>query len=303
MADRFHSAEIVKTQEGRQYHIGLAPKEVAPRVLLCGDPARAKRVAALFDQVTHEISNREYLTFTGTYQNLPLSVMATGMGCDNTEIAVIELAQILDDFVLLRIGSSGALQKNINLADLVVSTGGVRLENTSTSYVMEGFPALSHYEVLLALIQAVDTLHYPFHVGLTATAPGFYGGQARHVPGFPPRYPDLLEQLEKVGVQNMEMETSTLFTLAQLRPGIRAGAVCAIYASRHQNQFIDTETKSEAENRCIQTGLKALTLLAEMDQQKGKQSWWHPSVSSTLSPQAPQRKSKKKSSQKPSSKK
>lgn len=282
MADTYHSAEVVKTEEGRQYHIGLAPGEVAQNILLCGDPARAERVSKLFDTVTHRITSREYLTFTGTYKKLPISVMATGMGCDNTEIAVIELAQIVENPVLLRIGSSGGLAPEIEIGDLMVSTGAVRLENTSLYYVMEGYPAVAHYEVLMALIQSAGELKKTFHVGLTATAPGFYAAQARHVPGFPaPREPDLLEKLERVGVKNLEMETSTLFTLAQLKKGIRAGCVCAIYANRHKNRFIDTETKSRAEMDCIEVGLRALILLSEMDQQKQKGAFWHPGCLNT----------------------
>ncbi|MEK7483507.1 MAG: nucleoside phosphorylase, partial [Planctomycetota bacterium] len=230
----FHSAEVVKTEEGRQYHIGLTAQEIASSILLCGDPARAERVSQLFDSVSHRMANREYLTFTGKYQGLPISVMATGIGCDNTEIAMVELSQITENPVLIRIGSSGALAPEIELGDLVISTGAVRLENTSLSYVMEGYPAIAHYEVLMALIQASEELGGRYHVGLTATASGFYGAQARTVPGFPPpREPKLLEHLEQVGVKNLEMETSTLFTLAQLKKGMRAGCVCAIYANRH----------------------------------------------------------------------
>lgn len=275
----FHSAEVVKTEEGRQYHIGLTSQEVAPNILLCGDPARAERVSQLFDSVSHRVANREYLTFTGKYQGLPLSVMATGIGCDNTEIAMIELLQITENPVLIRIGSSGALAPEIELGELVISTGAVRLENTSLSYVMEGYPAVAHYEVLMALIQASEELNKQYHVGLTATASGFYGAQGRTVPGFPPpREPKLLEHLEQVGVKNLEMETSTLFTLAQLKKGTRAGCVCAIYANRHKNKFIDTETKSLAEMSCIQAGLKAMTILAQLDAQKKNKAFWHPGL-------------------------
>ena len=277
MKKTFKSAELVSTKEGRQYHIGLAPGEVAPYILMCGDPARAYRVARYFDKANEPITSREYVTITGKYKGLPISVMATGMGPDNTEIALVELCQIVKCPTFIRIGSSGALKKGIELADLVISTGAVRLENTSTTYVLEGYPAVAHHEVVLALLEAAKDKKFPYHVGLTATAQGFYGAQARKVPGFPPRNPELLSQLDQMNVSNLEMETSCLLTLATLA-GHRAGAVCAIYANRHKNEFIDSETKDLAEKRCLETGLKAFEILAKIDKARGKQPYWLPSM-------------------------
>ncbi|MBI4211030.1 MAG: nucleoside phosphorylase [Deltaproteobacteria bacterium] len=276
-AKTFQSAEIVATKEGRQYHIGLAPGEVAPYILLCGDPARVERVAKYFDDASEPITSREYVTVTGKYQGIPMTVMATGMGPDNTEIAFVELSQIVKNPTLIRIGSSGALRKGIELADLVVSTGAVRLENTSTNYVVEGYPAVAHHECVLALMQAAQNKRFPYHVGLTATAPGFYAAQGRTVPGFAPRDPEIPAKLDAMNVANLEMECSCLFTLGAFR-GIRTGAVCAIYANRHANTFIDTDTKNIAEKRCIETGLEAVTILAKMDRMKKKAPYWLPEM-------------------------
>jgi len=80
-----------------------------------------------------------------------------------------------------------------------------------------------------------------------------------------------------MNVANLEMETSCLFTLAQLS-GARAGAVCAIYANRHKNEFIDSETKDLAERRCIDTGLAAFEALAAMDRARGGEKYWIPSM-------------------------
>jgi uridine phosphorylase len=277
MKKTFKSAEIVSTAEGRQYHIGLAPGEVAPYILLCGDPARARRVATYFDKANPEITSREYVTITGKYKGMPITVMATGMGPDNTEIAIVELSQIVENPTFIRIGSSSAFKKEIELAEVVVSTGAVRLENTSTAFVVEGYPAVAHHEVVLALIQAAKEKGFPYRVGLTATAPGFYGAQARNVPGFPPRYPELCADLERMNVTNFEMETSCLFTLATLA-NHRAGAVCAVYGNRHKNVFIDSETKDLAEKRCLETGLRAFEILAKMDAAKQDEKYWIPSM-------------------------
>lgn len=277
MSQAFHSAEIVATKEGRQYHIGLAPGEVASYILMCGDPKRVEKAARLLDKKAPPIKSREYVTVTGKYKGIPVSVMATGMGPDNTEIAVVELSQIVANPTFIRIGSSGALKKGIAIGDLVISTGAVRLENTSTYFVIEGYPAIANHEVIIALLASVSRLGVRYHLGLTATAPGFYGAQGRSTPHFIPRDPELPAKLDKMNVSNFEMEASALFTLATLG-GFRAGAVCAIYAQRHENKFIDKDTMARAELNCIKAGLGAVEALAKMDATRGKRSFWLPSL-------------------------
>ena len=258
----WRSAEKVEDAAGRQYHIGLAPGEVERFILTCGDPARAERIAKnFFDSVRLERRNREFVTFTGTYRGIPLTVIATGIGCDNTEIATIELAQIVERPTFIRVGTSGALQDDIALGDLIISTGSVRLENTSTWFVHEGFPAVAHYEIVGALVGAAKALRAPHHIGITATGSGFYGAQGRRGSGFEPRFPDLVGELSRMGVKNLEMETSTLFTLCAMR-GFRAGAVCTAFANRRENVFIAPDQKIAAEDRAILCGLKAFESLA-----------------------------------------
>jgi uridine phosphorylase len=96
MSHGFESAERVRDEQGRQYHIGLAPGEVARYIMLVGDPARATRVAGLFDSVELERRNREFVTYTGVHSGLRVTVMGTGMGGGPTEIAVVELCQLVD---------------------------------------------------------------------------------------------------------------------------------------------------------------------------------------------------------------
>jgi uridine phosphorylase len=254
---------------GRQYHIGLAPGELAETVLLCGDPARAGRVSGLFDELRLSRAHREFITYTGTWKGVPLSVMSTGIGSDNTEIAVIEISRITRSPTLIRIGSCGALRKDIRISDLVISSGAVRLESTSTFFVHEGYPAFAHYEVLMALIGATESRKSRYHVGLTATAPGFYGAQCRQVEGFPLRDPGLIDSLARQGALNYEMETSALFTLATLR-GYRAGAVCAVYAQRPTGKFISDRRIPAAEKECIDVGMEAARNLQRMDDVKKK---------------------------------
>jgi len=262
-----------------QYHIALGPGELAEHILLCGDPDRATRVSKLFDKVTVERQHREYVTYTGIWGRKPISVMSTGIGPDNTEIALVELSQITLNPTLIRIGSTGSLREEAKIGDLIISWGSVRLENTTTFFVNEGYPAAAHFEVLMALIAAAEKKKLRYHVGLTATAPGFYGAQCREVPGFPLRRPELIDELIAQGVHNFEMEASAVLTLSALR-GFRAGAVCAVYAHRPSGKFIDKSDIPVAEGRCIDAGMEAIRVLRQMDavKKKRKRRHWTPDL-------------------------
>lgn len=277
MTDEYESARVVRDAEGRQYHIDLAPGEVADYVLLVGDRARAELVATLLDGIELERRNREFVSFTGAHDRLRVTVVGTGIGPDNMEIAVVELAQCAPAPAIIRCGTCGALQPHIAIGDLVVSRGAYRLENTLLHFVGEGFPCVADSEVLLALVQAADERGAPHHVGITATAPGFYGAQGREIAGFTVRDPTLVDQLALQGVLNLEMEISCLFTLAQLR-GLRAGAVCVVFANRPQDVFISKDKKQAAERACVDVGLQALHNLAAMDRARGDRPRWHPGI-------------------------
>jgi uridine phosphorylase len=249
---------------GRQYHIALERGELAEYVLLVGDPGRVAKVASRFDSIELQRSNREITTATGVYRGMPLSVMSTGMGTDNVEIVLAEVMEITDRPTFIRIGSSGALQAEIALGDLIVSTGAVRLENTTDAYVHPGYPAVAHREVVWALEAACRRLGAPHHVGLTATASGFYAPQGRAMRTLPVRYPELAEELRRQRVANLEMESSALFVLAGLA-GLRSGTVCAAYAQRIDGTFLEGAAKEAAESRCIDVGLAGIRLLWEID--------------------------------------
>jgi uridine phosphorylase len=254
--------------EGRQYHIALERGEVAEYVLLVGDPGRVAKVASRWDSVTLERSNREITSATGTYRGMPVTCMSTGMGSDNVEVVLAELMEITDAPTLIRIGSSGALQPEIALGDLVISTGAVRLENTTDFYVHPGFPAIAHRDVVWALEAACRELGFPYHLGLTATASGFYAPQGRAMRTLPVRYPELAEELRRQRVANLEMESSALFVLAHLA-GLRSGTICAAYAQRVDGTFLEGAAKEAAEARCIDAGLSGIHLLWQADADGG----------------------------------
>jgi uridine phosphorylase len=252
----------------RQYHIDLKRGELAEHVLLVGDPGRVAKVSSRWDRVEVERTNREITTATGTYRGMRISCMSTGMGPDNVEIVLAEAMEITDAATFVRIGSSGALQPEIGLGDLIVSTGAVRLENTTDFYVHPGFPAMAHRDVVWALEQACRDLGYPYHVGLTATASGFYAPQGRAMRTLPVRYPELAEELRRQRVANLEMESSALFVLAHLA-GLRSGTVCAAYAQRTDGTFLEGAAKEAAEARCIDAGLAGIHLLWQVDTEGG----------------------------------
>jgi uridine phosphorylase len=249
----------------RQYHIDLERGELAEYVLLVGDPGRVAKVSALFDEVEVERSNREIITATGTYRGMRLSVMSTGMGPDNIEIVLAEITEITDSPTFIRVGSSGALMPEIRPGDLIISTGAVRLENTTDFYVHPGYPAIAHRDVVWALEAACRELGVRYHVGLTATASGFYAPQGRAMRTLPVRYPELAEELRLQRVANMEMESSALFVLSALA-GLRAGTVCTAYAQRVDGTFLEGAAKEAAEASCIDAGLAGIHLLWELDQ-------------------------------------
>jgi uridine phosphorylase len=250
----------------RQYHIDLAPGELAEYILLPGDPDRTDRIAPLLGNLEVRRHNREFNSVTGSYSGLRVSVVSTGIGTDNIEIVVAEILAITSHPTLIRIGSCGVLREDIQLGDLVISSGAVRLEATTSYFVHDGYPAVADYTAVAALVEAAGRLGHRAHVGLTATAPGFYGAQGRPIPQLPIRYPNLAAEMASQRVLNFEMEASALLVLATLA-GCRAGVVCAAFAQRSTGAFVQGEQKKRAESACIETGLEALRILADMESQ------------------------------------
>jgi uridine phosphorylase len=263
----------------RQYHIGLGPGELAEYILLPGDPDRTSRIASRFESIEVEQRHREFASVTGQFRGQRVSVVSTGIGTDNVEIVVAEILAITERPTFIRVGSCGALQPEMELGDLAISSGAVRLESTTSFFVHDGYPAVADYEAVVALIEAAERLGHRYHVGITATAPGFFGAQGRPIPQLPIRYPDLAEEMARQRVMNFEMEASALLVLATLAR-CRAGVVCAVYANRTTGEFVSGDVKDAAEAACVETGLESLLVLADMDRQKREAGTdrWRPSL-------------------------
>jgi len=263
----------------KQYHIDLARGELAEYILLPGDQDRTAKVAQRFDSVEFQRRHREFASATGQFRGRRMSVVSTGIGADNIEIVIAEILAITDKPTFVRIGSCGVLRDNIGLGDLVISTGAVRLESTTNYFVHEGYPAVADYRAVAALVEAADRLGHTAHLGITATAPGFFGAQGRSIPQLPIRFPSLADEMARQGVVNFEMEASALLVLASLA-GCKAGVVCTAYAQRVSGAFVQGDQRDRAEAACIDTGLEALSLLAEMDEAVHAQKalHWRPSL-------------------------
>lgn len=191
-------------------------------------------------------------------------------------IAVNEAANIgVKTFI--RVGSTGAIQRNIRCGDVIISTAAVRLDGTSNCYVIPEFPAVASYEVVMALITAAEELGIiNYHVGITATTADFYAGQNRCSPaGHIPLMDNLMPMLQRAGVLNFEMETATLYTLAELF-GLRAGAVCAVYANRCTDEF----DAGAGEENAIRIANEAVKILSSWDatKRRRRKRWLFPSI-------------------------
>ena len=260
----------------RQYHLDITDDDIADSVLMPGNPDRLATITDVWESATEVASHREYRTATGRYRETPISVTSTGIGGPSTGIAVEELARVGAE-TLIRVGSCGTVRSEIAVGDLVITSGAMRGDGTSSEYIDETYPASADYEVVSALVAAAERLGHDYHVGVTLSTDSFYAGQAR--PGFDgyaaPGSDDLVETLKNANVANIEMEAATLLTLSNLYE-LRAGAVCAVYANRETGEFATV-----GERKAAETASLAVALLAEMDAAKTAAGVdrWHPGLS------------------------
>ena len=255
------SSEEWSIYEEKQYHINCKVGDLAKYLLIPGDPERVKKIASYWDEAKEITFHREFRSFLGKYKNVKISAISSGIGPSSIAIVVNEAATVgVKNFI--RVGSTGAIQDEIECGDLVISTASVRLDGTSKNYIRSEYPAVADYKVLQALIEAAEQLGVNYHVGITATTNDFYLGQARLA--FQDYYYQkrdvLISSLSRANVLNFEMECATLFTLCSLFK-LRAGAICAVYANRCTNTFIP----GAGEEDCIKVANEAVKILSRID--------------------------------------
>lgn len=224
-------------KENAQPITGCGTGDIAPYVFFCGDPARIPKVSASWDEKTEVCNVREYVVHTGTKDGVRMSAVSTGIGGPSTAIVMEECAK-LGAHTFIRIGNSGALADKVELGDYVITTAAIRDEGTSRSYIGIEYPAVANYEVLQALVKAAARKDDTFHTGITWSIDGFYSknkvlgkdGEFLSMSVRPygdQRTETVLKEFKQAGVLNVEMESSTILTLAGLF-GLRAGSICTV---------------------------------------------------------------------------
>ena len=230
-----------------QHHIGLSKKMIksAEYVLLPGDPHRSESLAKAFDPKAKFLADsREHISYLANFHGQNILVCSTGLGSSNVSITVEELAVIGVKYYL-RVGTCGAIQPQIKLNDIVISTAGVRHECTSRDYAPIEYPAVASLEFTNDLIAGTKKAKIPYHVGITATTNTFWQGQERYdsYTGHLLRSKrGLVKEWRALNVMAIEMEASALFVMASVM-GLQAACICGVVAVRYKSEKISADTK------------------------------------------------------------
>ncbi|ANQ58244.1 nucleoside phosphorylase [Vibrio parahaemolyticus] len=237
----------------KQPHIGVDETQVAPLVIVCGEPDRANRIAALFDDAEMVSENREYRVFTGNYKGQAVSVCSTGIGAPSMIIAVEELKQCGVTHVV-RVGSAGAMQSGVQLGELIVAEGAVRDEGGSKSYVDSAYPAYASFTLLKEVERYLSTQTTPYHLGVVRSHDSFYTDDEEAI----------CQYWNKKGILGADMETSALFTVGRLR-GLHVASILNNVVLYQQDvkegvgQYVDeAKVMMEGEKLASFTALEAL---------------------------------------------
>ena len=286
----FEASELTLDKDGKIYHLGVGPGDLAETIILVGDQKRVDLVGSFFEEVNFKTQNREFVSLTGVYRGKPMSVVSTGIGTDNVDIVLNEIDAVFNidlekrteksqktsiDFV--RIGTCGALHKDIEPGSRIISKYAIGLDGVANFYEMD-FTA-DERDALDAFLQITNwpqKLNYPYikrssdrlrntlregmEEGVTTTANGFYGPQGRAL-RLPLSIPDFKEGLRKYSwdsarATNLEMETSALYALSAAL-GHQAVTCCLVLANRYSNKFMPDY--KDAMKELIQTVLDRLT--------------------------------------------
>ncbi len=287
---KFEASELTLDQSGKIYHLGISAEDIADTIILVGDPDRVKFVGGFFESIRFETQNREFCTLTGSYKGKELTVLSTGIGTDNIDIVLNELDAVVNidlesrteketkrTLDLIRIGTCGALQADIEPGKHIISKYAIGLDGVAHFYKMPYTE--DEKEALSSFYDNVNwnkSLNPPYikkssdrlrnllkdgmEEGITTTANGFYGPQGRAI-RIPLSLPDFKEDLRKFMWQgtratNLEMETSGLYALANAL-GHEAVTVCLVLANRYSNKFEPNYKEKMAE--LIQLVLGRLT--------------------------------------------
>ena len=283
-------SELILNPDGSIYHLHLRPEDLATTIITVGDPDRVDQVSKYFDHIELKQQKREFKTHTGLYKNQRITVISTGIGSDNIDIVLNELDALVNiDFEtrtlknklialnIVRIGTSGALQADIPVDSILMSTYGLDINGMLPSYEIETIRNKAfekafcmHTEwnndraqpVLVENSKALEHQLYENHIltGITATCGGFYGPQGRMLRLEPKDsiFRNKLQSFryEDLKITNFEMETSAIYGLSKLL-GHQACSMNAILANRANGSF--SKKPDETIDNLIQYTLNKLT--------------------------------------------
>ncbi len=287
--NKIPESELIIDKRGAIYHLGVRPEELAGIVILVGDPDRVPVVSKYFDRIEFKLQHREFITHTGFIGKKRISVISTGIGPDNIDIAMNEvdaLANIdfdsrtikpnLTSLNIFRFGTCGSLQADIPVDNLVAGTHGLGFDNVMHYYnqpsnaaeqeIISDFvkhTGLSGNVVPYIFTGSANLLQLfkeDYHTGITVGCPGFYGPQGR-ILRLPLAYPGLIEKLTSFRsgahrISNFEMESSAIYGLGRAL-GHHCLSLNVIVANRVLQQF--SKDGGAAVEKLIKTSLEKIT--------------------------------------------
>ncbi|MCQ5384702.1 uridine phosphorylase [Hungatella hathewayi] len=249
--------------ENYEYHINMKQGDVGRYVILPGDPKRCGKIAAYFDHAELVADSREYVTYTGYLNHEKVSVTSTGIGGPSASIAMEELANLGAD-TFIRVGTCGAMQREILGGDIIIASGAVRNEGTSREYAPVEYPAVADYSVTTALMEGAVRMQQRYHLGIVQCKDSFYG---QHSPESKPVFYELQNKWEawkRMGCLASEMESAALFTVAAYRK-VRCGSVFLCMANQERELAgLDNPVVHDTET-AIKTAVEAMKIIIEKD--------------------------------------
>ncbi len=248
-------------QTEKMYHIGLTKEDLkgAKYAILPGDPGRVEKIASKLSNSYKLGVNREYTSYLGDIDGEKVLVISTGMGGPSTAICVEELAQVGIEN-LIRVGTSGGMQLDVNAGDIVIAEAAIRQEGTSKEYVPVEFPAIANIELTNALKKAADELGYPNHVGIVQCKDSFYG---QHDPEKMPVSYELENKWNawiKAGALCSEMETAALYVVSSVLRLKAAAVLLVVWNQELEKRGISNNTDFDVDKE-INVAIKAITNL------------------------------------------
>ncbi|EMU8999482.1 uridine phosphorylase [Providencia rettgeri] len=243
------------------FHLGLKKSDLqgATVAIVPGDPNRVEKIARLMDNPVHLASLREYTSWRGELDGKAVIVCSTGIGGPSTSIAVEELAQ-LGIRTFLRIGTTGAIQEDINVGDVLVTTGAVRLDGASQHFAPLEYPAVADFNCTNTLYAAAKDAGATVHVGVTASSDTFYPGQERYdtyTGRVMCHFRGSMKEWQDMGVMNYEMESATLLTMCSSSKGLRAGMVAGVIVNRTQQEIPNEALLKKTEGNVLSIVVEA----------------------------------------------